>query len=152
MAFFSFSLSARLVTKFGIKRPLVAGLLLAGVGLLLFSRMPVDAHFITDILPGMILLGIGAGIAFNPVLLAAMNDVRPDMMGGALGLAILASFAASRTSSLLLIGANHTQALASGYHVAFFAGGVSALIATILAVVVLVSTPLVVSSETSGIL
>ena len=78
---------------------------------LLFARAPVDGSFVVDVLPGMLLLGFGAGIAFNPVLLAAMSDVAPEesglasgivntsfMMGGALGLAVLASIAASRTT------------------------------------------------------
>ena len=79
---------------------------------MLFARAPVDGSFVVDVLPAMILLGIGAGMAFNPVLLAAMSDVAPEesglasgvvntafMMGGALGLAVLASLAASRTGS-----------------------------------------------------
>ena len=113
MGAFSIGLSAKLVMRFGIKVPLATGLLLAAVGLLLFARAPVDGNFLVDVLPSMILLGCGAGMAFNPVLLAAMSDVEPSesglasgvvntafMMGGALGLAILASLAASRTSSL----------------------------------------------------
>ena len=82
-------------------------------GSLLFARAPVDGSFVVDVLPSMLLLGFGAGIAFNPVLLAAMSDVAPEesglasgvvntsfMMGGALGLAVLASLAASRTDTL----------------------------------------------------
>jgi EmrB/QacA subfamily drug resistance transporter len=151
MAFFSFSLSAKLVVKYGLKRPLAIGLALAALGLLLLARMPVDAHFVIDVLPGMILLGIGAGIAFNPVLLAAMNDVRPDesgiasgivntsfMMGGALGLAILASLAAARTTAVLASGA--PQALASGYHLAFFLGFLFGAIGSLLAAFMLKET------------
>ena len=117
MGAFSIGLSAKLVMRFGIKVPLATGLLLAAVGLLLFARAPVDGNFLVDVLPAMILLGCGAGMAFNPVLLAAMSDVEPSesglasgvvntafMMGGALGLAILASLAASRTSSLRELG------------------------------------------------
>src|SRR6202158_522810 len=109
----SVGISAKLVMRFGIKRPLVAGLSVAAVGLVLFARAPVGGHFLVDVLPSMILLGLGAGIAFNPVLLAAMSDVVPEesglasgvvntafMMGGALGLAVLASLATSRTDSL----------------------------------------------------
>ena len=113
MGVLSVGVSAKLVMRFGIKPPLAAGLLIAGAGLALFARAPVDGSFVVDVLPAMILLGFGAGIAFNPVLLAAMSDVAPEeaglasglvntafMMGGALGLAVLASLAASRTDTL----------------------------------------------------
>src|SRR6266550_3406715 len=108
MGAFSIGLSAKLVMRFGFRKPLATGLLLAAAGLLLFVRAPVDGNFLVDVLPSMILLGFGAGIAFNPVLLAAMSDVEPSesglasglvntsfMMGGALGLAVLATFAAT---------------------------------------------------------
>ncbi|WP_241117361.1 MFS transporter, partial [Achromobacter xylosoxidans] len=111
MAAFSLGLSAKLVMRFGIRGPLATGLLMAALGLALFARAPVDGHFAADVLPGMLLLGLGAGIAFNPMLLAAMSDVEPGqsglasgvvntafMMGGALGLAVLASLAAARTA------------------------------------------------------
>ncbi|HHT9042472.1 TPA: DHA2 family efflux MFS transporter permease subunit, partial [Burkholderia cenocepacia] len=103
MAAFSLGLSARIVMRFGIRGPIAAGLLIAACGLALFSRAPVDGGFVWHVLPGMTLLGIGAGVAFNPMLLAAMSDVDPAdsglasgivntafMMGGALGLAVLA--------------------------------------------------------------
>jgi MFS family permease len=102
----------------------------------------VHGDFVVDVLPAMILLALGAGIAFNPVLLAAMNDVEPQeaglasgivntsfMMGGALGLAILASLAASRTSSLRGDGHSQLAALTGGYHLAFVCGAVFALAA-----------------------
>ncbi|OFU67199.1 MFS transporter, partial [Achromobacter xylosoxidans] len=118
MAAFSLGLSAKLVMRFGIRGPLATGLLMAALGLALFARAPVDGHFAADVLPGMLLLGLGAGIAFNPMLLAAMSDVEPSqsglasgvvntafMMGGALGLAVLASLAAARTAALAAAGA-----------------------------------------------
>jgi MFS family permease len=139
MAVFSLGLSARIVMRFGIRAPLGVGLGLAAVGLLLFARAPVDGTFVVDVLPSMILLGIGAGMAFNPVLLAAMGDVPQHeaglasgvvntafMMGGALGLAVLASLAASRTTSLEDSGSSELAALAGGYHAAFLAGAVFA--------------------------
>ena len=140
MALFSLGLSAKAVMRFGLRRPLGCGLLLAAVGLALFARAPVDGHFVTDVLPGMLLLGLGAGIAFNPVLLAAMSDVDPAdaglasgvvntafMMGGALGLAVLASLAAARTEALG--GAAQAAALNGGYQFAFAVGAVFALVA-----------------------
>jgi len=150
MGAFSLGLSAKLVMRFGIRRPLTAGLLLAGSALLLFARAPVGGSFVVDILPSMILLGFGAGIAFNPMLLAAMSDVEPSesglasgvvntafMMGGALGLAVLASIAASRTSSLLSSGDPKLVALTGGYHLAFLGGAIAALAAAGLSAVLL---------------
>ena len=81
----SLKLSDRLVMAFGIRPPLTVGLGLAAVSLALFAIAPVDGSFVTDVLPSMILLGIGAGIAFNPVLLAAMGDVEPHEAGLASG-------------------------------------------------------------------
>lgn len=146
MAGFSLGLSARIVTRFGIRAPAVAGLLLAAAGLLLFARAPVDGAFATDVLPAMTLLGIGAGMAFNPVLLAAMSDVDPGdsglasgivntsfLMGGALGLAVLTSIGAARTDALLAAGAGQPVALAGGYRVAFLLGAIFAAAASLLA-------------------
>jgi MFS family permease len=142
MAAFSLGLSARMVMRFGIRAPLGVGLLVSGVGLVLFSRAPVDGTFLTDVLPAMLLLGFGAGMAFNPVLLAAMSEVEPRdaglasgvvntsfMMGGALGLAVLASLAAHRTGGLVADGADQVAALNEGYQVAFLAGAVAAVAA-----------------------
>ena len=113
MAVFSAGLSARMVMRFGIRGPTWIGLLLAAVGLALFARAPLGGTFLVDVLPGMVLLGLGAGMAFNPLLLAAMKDVDSDesglasgvvntsfMMGGALGLAVIASLADARTGGL----------------------------------------------------
>jgi EmrB/QacA subfamily drug resistance transporter len=145
MGAFSLGLSAKLVMRFGIRAPLGTGLLLAAVGLLLFVRAPVDGNFVVDVLPSMILLGFGAGMAFNPVLLAAMSDVEPNesglasgivntsfMMGGALGLAILASVADSRKASLLASGHGELEALTGGYHVSFLIGAIFAVVAAAL--------------------
>jgi MFS family permease len=145
MGFLSLGLSAKLVMRFGIRPPLAVGLGLASLGLLLFARAPVDGNFVVDVLPSMILLGLGAGMAFNPVLLAAMSDVEPSdaglasgvvntafMMGGALGLAVLASLAASRTETLAASGEGPLEALTGGYHAAFLAGAAFALAAAVI--------------------
>jgi EmrB/QacA subfamily drug resistance transporter len=142
MGAFSLGLSAKLVMRFGIRPPLATGLLLAAAGLVLFARAPVAGNFVVDVLPSMILLGFGAGMAFNPVLLAAMSDVEPSesglasgvvntafMMGGALGLAVLASLAASRTDSLRASGDGSLVALTGGYHAAFVVGALFAALA-----------------------
>ncbi len=145
MGAFSLGLSAKLVMRFGIRKPLATGLGLAAVGLVLFTRAPVDGSFLVDVLPSMILLGFGAGMAFNPVLLAAMSDVEQSeaglasgivntafMMGGALGLAVLASLADSRTGNLRAAGHERLDALTGGYHAAFLVGAIFALAAAAL--------------------
>lgn len=145
MAVLSLGISAKLVMRFGLKPPLAIGLLLAGIGLLLYTLAPVDGNYWVHVFPGMVLLGLGGGVAFNPLLLAAMNDVRPEdsglasgmvntafMMGGALGLAILASLADARTGALLAAGVEKSQALTGGYHLAFLVGGLFAIVAAVL--------------------
>jgi MFS family permease len=140
MGAFSYSLSAKIVNRFGIRAPLAAGLAIAAAGLGLFALAPVEGVFVLHVLPSMLLLGIGSGIAFNPIMLAAMNDVEPDqsglasgvvntgfMMGGALGLAILASLAASVTGGLTAQGMEARAALNGGYHLAFVIGAACAL-------------------------
>jgi len=139
MAAFSVSLSAKMVNRFGIRRPLAWGLMCAAAGLALFALAPADGDFFLHILPPMLLLGIGAGMAFNPVLLAAMGDVKPEdsglasgivntafMMGGSLGLAVLASLAAIATKASLAGGAGTPEALTAGYSVAFWVGAACA--------------------------
>jgi EmrB/QacA subfamily drug resistance transporter len=145
MGVFSLGISAKLVMRYGIRLPLATGLLLAAAGLILFVRAPVDGHFLVDVLPSMILLGFGAGMAFNPVLLAAMSDVEQSesglasgvvntafMMGGALGLAVLASLAASRSDTLLASGDGRLAALTGGYHAAFVVGAAFAAAAAVI--------------------
>jgi EmrB/QacA subfamily drug resistance transporter len=150
MAAFSLGLSAKLVMRFGIRLPLATGLSLAAIGLVLFARAPVDGTYVVDVLPSMILLAFGAGMSFNPLLLAAMSDVSPTesglasgvvntafMMGGALGLAVLASLAASHTQDLRAAGDGPLVALNGGYHVAFLIGAVFAIAAAAVAATVL---------------
>ncbi len=164
MGAFSLGLSAKLVMRFGIKIPLSGGLALAAVGLGLFARAPVGGHFAVDVLPSMILLGLGAGIAFNPVLLAAMGDVEPSesglasgivntsfMMGGALGLAVLASIAASRTTHLVSSGQSHVGALNAGYHTAFLIGAGFALLAASLGALLLREKAITPAADRPGV-
>ncbi len=147
MAAFSLGLSARVVMRFGLRLPIVIGLTLSAIGLGLFSVSPVDGSFMLHVLPGMLLLGIGTGLALNPVLLAAMSDVGPEesglasgvvntafMMGGAVGLAVLASMAGVITGELLAGGAGTAEALNGGYQLAFLLGALCAAIGAILGV------------------
>jgi hypothetical protein len=140
MAAGSIALSDRLVMRFGVKVPIVFGLSCFAIGLLWFARAPADGSFVVDVLPGMIVMGIGGGITFNPLLLAAMGDVAPTesglasgivntafMMGGAVGLAVLVSVADSRTESLRDSGDGLLAALTGGYNAAFWAAAAFAL-------------------------
>jgi EmrB/QacA subfamily drug resistance transporter len=150
MGAFSLGLSAKVVMRLGIKTPLATGMGLVALGLLLFARAPVDGSFLVDVLPAMTVLGFGVGLGFNPVLLAAMSDVEQSesglasgvvntsfMMGGALGLAVLASVATSRTDSLRGSGHGPLDALNGGYHTAFLIGAVFAAAAAAVAVALL---------------
>lgn len=150
MAAFSLGLSAKLVMRFGVRAPLATGLLLAAAGLACFARAPVNGGFVVDVLPGMLLVSLGAGIAFNPLLLVAMSDAGHEdsglasglvntsfMMGGALGLAVLASLAAARSAALREVGVAALEALNGGYRLAFVAGTVCCTLAAILSVVLL---------------
>jgi EmrB/QacA subfamily drug resistance transporter len=162
MAIFSFGLSAKLVLRYGIKKPLSLGLFLASIGLILFAMAPVNGSFVVHVLPSMALLGLGAGMAFNPVLLAAMNDVKPQesglasglvntsfMMGGALGLAVLASLAAARTQALISLGTTDLEALNGGYHIAFLTGAIFAATAAFIGVRFLRLNKLSASAQTT---
>ena len=139
MGILSVSVSAQLVMRYGIKPPLGVGARRRGRPAAVRSR--AGRRLLRDRRAAeMLLLGFGAGIAFNPVLLAAMSDVAPEesglasgvvntafMMGGALGLAVLASLAESRTDALTADGDSHLSALAGGYHSAFVVGALFAI-------------------------
>jgi EmrB/QacA subfamily drug resistance transporter len=138
--------SDRLVMRLGILKPLVGGLVLMAIGLVLFARTPVDGSVLVDVLPGTIAIGLGAGVAFNPILLAAMSGVAPTeyglasgvvntsfMMGGALGLAVLASAAAARSDDLEASGDDALAALNGGYHVAFLIGALFTVVGAVVA-------------------
>lgn len=152
MAAFSIGLSAMVVMRFGLRAPIALGLLLAAAGLALFAVAPVEGNFWLHVLPGMLLLGIGCGMALNPVMLAVMNDVEPGesglasgvantafMMGGALGLAVLASLAAAEAGPIG--SAASLAALTRGYHLAFAIGAAFAAVAAVLAWALLRESP-----------
>ena len=146
----SLLVSDRLVMRYGVKAPLIGGLALMTVGLLLLVRTPVEGNFLVDVLPATLAVGLGAGIGFNPILLAAMSGVAQTeaglasgvvntsfMMGGALGLAVLASLAASRTDSLEASGEGTLAALNGGYHVAFLVGALFVVASAVVAALLL---------------
>lgn len=143
---FSIGLSAQMVLRWGLRAPLWVGLLFAAAGLACFARAPLHGHFLPDVLPAMVLIGIGAGMGFNPLLLLAMSGVDEGdtglasglvntsfMMGGAFGLALLASLADAETRRLAAGGREALLALTQGYHAAFAVSAVLALAASALA-------------------
>jgi EmrB/QacA subfamily drug resistance transporter len=150
MGAFSLGLSERIVLRFGIRAPLAIGMSLVAASLALYARAPVSGNYAADVLPGMILLGLGMGVSLNPLLLAAMSEVEPSeaglasgvantsvMMGGALGLAVLASLADARTEALTDAGFDRLTALTGGYHAAFVVGALFAATAAALAALLL---------------
>src|SRR5204863_3852849 len=140
----SLGFSERLTMRFGPRTTLIPSLVLIASALALFSRVPVDGTFLRDVLPVMVLLGTGAGLAFPSLMTLAMSGAtRSDsglasglvntslQVGGAVGLAVLATLATTRTDSLLASGDSRASALTGGYHYAFLvaAGIVIAAIA-----------------------
>lgn len=134
-ALMSLSIAPWLIARFGVRWPVVLGLLGVGAGLTLLGRMPGDANVLQDILPGMLLVGVGIGASYTPLLHAAFQKAAPDrvgsasglistsfMVGGALGLSVLGSIAAGRTGDLIAAGVTGIAALSEGYRVAFEIG------------------------------
>ncbi len=152
MGTLSLGYAERLIMGIGPRRTLVAGLVLATAGLLLFARAPVDGTYVTDIFPVMLLLGGGAGLAFPALMTLAMSGATESdaglasgfvnttvQVGGAIGLAVLATVATERTDALLAGGASNAAALNSGYHLAYLIG--AALVATAVVVALVVLQP-----------
>lgn len=135
MMVMSLGLAARIVSHFGPKRPLVLGMLLFGVGMLLMARAPVGGSFAVDLLVPMLILGFSAGLSFMPLFLIATAEAKASdsglvsglismsqMIGGAIGLAVLAGVAA-----VVAGGVQTDAALNDGYHAAFLVAGLLSL-------------------------
>ena len=132
MGILSVRYSERLVTRFGARATLLPGLILVGAGLALFTRVPAHGAYLVDVLPSMILIGAGAGASFPALMNIAMSGATPSdaglasglvnttlQVGGALGLAVLATLATTRSNSLRAAGDSTVQSLVGGYHLAF---------------------------------
>ena len=152
MGTMSLKLSEPLIMRFGARRTLIPGLVAIAVGLALFTRAPVHGSYARDILPTMILLGAGIGSAFPALMKLAMSGATPSdaglasglvnttvQVGGALGLAVVATLAATRTNHLLASGHSSAAALTGGYQLAFTVG--AGLIVAALAVALTVLVP-----------
>jgi MFS family permease len=136
-----------LVTRAGVKPILAIGMGLLGGGLAYFTQVSVDGSYLGDLLPGFLLIGVGLGFSFVPVSIAALAGITgqdaglasglintSQQVGGAIGLAVLATVSTTRTENLLADGANPATALTSGFQIAFWVGvglAVASLIATL---------------------
>jgi EmrB/QacA subfamily drug resistance transporter len=146
MGTMSFKYSARLNMRFGPQATLVPGMVAIGASLLLLARSPVDASYVVDVLPAMVLMGLGAGLAFPSLMMLAMSGATPAdaglasglvntsvQVGGAVGLAVLATLASARTESLEASGEAAANALNSGYHLAYLIGAALVGVAIVVA-------------------
>ena len=142
--------SEPLIMRFGARRALLPGMVLIAAGLLLFTQAPVHGSYVRDVLPVMILLGFGIGVCFPALMTLAMSGAtRSDaglasglvntsaQVGGALGLAVLATLSTTRSNDLLHHGQATASALTSGYHLAFLIGAALVVAAILVAVSVL---------------
>jgi Major Facilitator Superfamily len=131
----SLGYSDRLILRFGPRAVLLPSLVLIGAGLVLFTQVPVDGSYVPDLLPTMLLLGAGAGLAFPALMTLAMGGVSQSdaglasglvnttlQVGGALGLAVLATLSTTRSNDLIESGRSSASALTEGYQLAFLIG------------------------------
>jgi EmrB/QacA subfamily drug resistance transporter len=146
----SLGFSARLNMRFGARATLLPGLALIVAGLALFARAPVDGSYVADVLPVMFLLGIGAGLSFPSLMTLAMSGATQSdsglasglvntslQVGGALGLAVLATLSSTRTDTLIADGEPLKDALTGGYHLAFIVAASLVALAVVVATTVL---------------
>jgi EmrB/QacA subfamily drug resistance transporter len=134
-AIFTSAIAAQLVTRIGVKPALVIGMTSLTAGLVYFTQVSVHGSYLSDLLPGFLLVAVGLGFSFVPISIAALAGIQPaeaglasglintsQQIGGALGIAALSTIATSRTSNALAGGSSHSVALVDGFHAAFLAG------------------------------
>ena len=150
MGAMSFRVAGRLNLRYGPQATLLPAMFAIVAGLLLLARTPVDATYAVDLLPAMVLIGLGAGLGFPSLMTLAMSGATASdsglasglvntsvQVGGAIGLAVLATLATERTANLLAEGEAPAEALNSGFHLAYLVGAALVLVAIVIAVVVL---------------
>jgi EmrB/QacA subfamily drug resistance transporter len=141
------TVAAQLVTRVGVKPVLIVGLTAIAAGLTYFTQISVGGAYVTDLLPGFLLIGLGLGFSFVPISISALAGVRPaeaglasglintsQQIGGALGIAALSTIATSRTEDALASGSDQAGALVYGFHGAFYAAVAVALVGIVAAV------------------
>jgi MFS family permease len=154
MGTLSLRYSERLLMRFGPRGTLIPGLVLIAAGLLLFARVPVDGRYVTDVLPAAVLMGTGVGVSMAALMTLAMSDVASTeaglasglvnttaQVGGAIGLAVLATLSTTRSAHLLARGVSEHAALTSGYRLGFIVGAGLVVAAIVVAITVLKPTP-----------
>jgi MFS family permease len=154
MGFLSIRYTERLVTRFGARGVLAPGLALILAGLAWFARVPVHGEYLLDVMPSMLLLGIGAGVCFPALMTLAMSSATPAdaglasglvnttaQVGGALGLAVLATLSSTRSQDLRAAGHDAASALTGGYHLAFWIGAGLIALAVLVALTVIQPAP-----------
>ena len=137
MGTLSFRYSETLITRFGARRALLTGLVLVAAGLALFTQLPADGSYVANVLPALILVGTGIGVSFPSLMSLAMSGATQAdaglasglvnttaQVGGALGLAVLATLSTTRSNDLIDSGQSTASALTSGYHLAFLIGAI----------------------------
>jgi EmrB/QacA subfamily drug resistance transporter len=152
-----------LVMRFGARRTLLPGLVLIAAGLALFTKASVSGSYVADVLPVMVVLGFGIGISFPALMTLAMSGATMEdaglasgvvnttvQVGGALGLAVLATLSATRSDHLIANGTSQAAALTSGYHLAFLVGAALVLAAIVVAVTVLTEARPAMAPEAPG--
>jgi MFS family permease len=156
----SVGFSERLVMRFGPKPVLLVGQVLIVGGLVLFALSPVHSSYVSDLLAPMLLLGIGAGLSFPSLMGLAMSSATEQdsglasglvntslQVGGALGLAVLATLSATRTDTLVASGTSPDAALTSGFHLAFWIGAGLVTAAVAITTLVIQSRPALAEAE-----
>jgi EmrB/QacA subfamily drug resistance transporter len=152
MGTLSLRYSERVITRFGARRTLIGGLALVAAALLVFTTAPVDGDYLVHVLPVMLLLGTGVGLAFPALMTLAMSGATPSdaglasglvnttaQVGGALGLAVLATLAATESERLRSAGRSAAEALNGGYHLAYVIG--AGLVVTAIGIALAVLAP-----------
>jgi MFS family permease len=146
MGAMSFRVSAQLNMRYGPKSTLIPSMVAIAAGMLLFARTPIEASYVVDLMPPMVLIGLGAGLGFPSLMMIAMSGSTPQdsglasglvntsvQVGGAIGLAVLATLSSERTDGLLADGESTANALNSGYHLAFLIGAALIAVAIVVA-------------------
>src|SRR3954451_23575287 len=143
------AVAAQLVTRVGVKPVLVTGMTFLTAGIAFFTQVSPDGSYVSDLLPGFLVIAVGMGFSFVPISIAALAGVKPSeaglasglintsqQVGGALGIAALSAIATSATSDKIAAGANQATALTDGFQAAFTAGAAVAIVGVLVALFV----------------